>query len=72
MTLLPLTFIRRLLERLGLRKPKGPPVAYVDATQKLAAAFTREYMDELSRQENPMLKAFKKKETNHGRTDSDD
>ena len=62
MTLLPLTFIRRRLERLGLRKPKGPAIAYVDATQKLAAAFTREYMEDLAKQENPMLKAIKKKE----------
>ena len=70
MTLLP-HFVRRLLERLGLRKPKGPPITYADATQMLAAAFTREYMEDLAKQENPMLKTIRK-ERRDDRTDQSD
>jgi len=70
LTLLP-HFVRRLLERLGLRKPKGPPITYADATQMLAAAFTREYMEDLAKQENPMLKALRKERRND-RTDQSD
>lgn len=62
MTFAPLAALRRLWGRLRRpRGPRGPIIGHHEATQKIAAAFTREFLEELEKKENPLLATIKKK-----------